>query len=192
VTAALIGMMTLAGCHNSILGPARPAEALRPEIIGLIVDFAFWNGHDGRYTLDTGDVVELNAQEQQQLPSTPRVSRTRIAFHMSPAAGAPDPPSTLLLVGHRADGLTWYAAANERQGDAVCPFEIAGEAVFDEGDRLWFGSGLVLPKADGFEVLPEWAVKDPYMGEPFPLGGADQICIDRSGSALSATTAFDY
>src|SRR4029453_10026977 len=86
--------------------------------------------------------------------------------------------TSLLLVGHDSRGRTWYAAASEL-GKEDCPFEIYGKRVYDEGDHLLFGTGLVLPKSASFELLPTWAVEREDMDVGFPLGGSDQICIDR-------------
>lgn len=173
-----------------LLSPPKPSEALRPEIRGVIVAEVSWNGSEGRYTLDTGEVVELNAREQPGLPETPRLSATEIDFVES-VRGPQWDRTSLLLVGHDSRGGTWYAAARELEKEE-CPFEIYGTRVYDEGDHLLFGTGLVLPKSTSFELLPKWAVEDKYMDVGFPLGGADQICVDRDGTALSATIWMDY
>jgi hypothetical protein len=172
-----------------LLDPPKPTEALRPEIRGVVVAQDFWNGRNGRYTLDTGDVVELNADEDPDLPETPRLSAREIYFEDDTPTRRN--PSSLLLVGHDGRGRTWYAAANQI-GQEECPFEIYGKRVYDEGDHLLFGTGLVLPESAAFELLPAWAVEREDMDVGFPLGAADQICIDRDGNALKATIWMDY
>ena len=177
-----------AACGKARGDPAPPtAEVLRPEIIGLMTQWDYWDGVAGRYTLDTGEVVELNVGGVEGQPAARRLSVTDIYTPYGQAnVGEPvTGPSVLLLVGHDADGVTWYAAAEEKTSEGLwgepCPFEIRGAGVYDEGTSLHFSTGLLLPKSQTFKLKFDYDNM-----EEFPLRGPDPICIDRSGTALWA------
>jgi hypothetical protein len=159
----------------------------KPDVIGLITKWDYWNGVAGRYTLDTGAVVELNIGGVEGQPRATRLSATDIYFpHSIVDRGEPvTGPSVLLLAGHDPDGSAWYAAAqqwpDDRRYGETCPFEIRGTGVYDEGSLLHFSTGLVLPKVRNFKLVPDYDNL-----EEFPLRGADAICIDRSGTASLA------
>jgi len=176
-------------CGPARSDPAPPTDVVRlPESIGVITRWDYWDGVAGRYTLDTGGVVELNIGGVKDRPLAQRLSATDI-YYPTRYVGAGEPVgdglSVLLLVGSDPDGSTWYAAAQQHDEDGLwgraCPFEIRGVGVYDGGHILHFSTGLVLPKADDFDLLFDYDRM-----EEFPLRGADPICIDRSGTALWA------
>ena len=176
--------VVLSGCEGRA-APEPPTDLVRrPEIIGVVTSWDWWQTHEGSYTLDTGEVVELNVNESPDLPATPRLSETDIYFpYGGESYGEPiGSLSVLLLVGHDPDGTTWYAAAHERNPLEDCPFEIEGAGVYDEGDALHFSTGLLLPKSSDFSIANWYDERD-----PFPLRRGDRICLDRAGTALSAT-----
>jgi len=169
---------------------AAPATDIvrEPEIIGVVQSWDWYEGRQGRFTLDTGDVVDLNVSLDEKLPVTPLLSETQIYF--PDGGGSYGEPigrlSPLLLVGHDPDGTVWYAAA-QPQKQAECPFEIRGAGVYDEGPILHFSTGLMLPKASAFSLYIDYQDM-----EEFPLRSDDQICIDRTGTALSARVWLPY
>jgi hypothetical protein len=181
VVLALISVPFAAACDP---GPAAAPPTnieRRPEIVGVVRSWDFWEGSQGRYTLSTGDVVDLNVNNDIDLPLTPRLSETPIYFPYG--GGSYGEPigrlSVLVLAGHDADGTLWYAAAVER-GFPDCPFEIKGAGVYDKGLILHFSTGLVLAKDRTF---------DGRLGErwrSFPLDAWDTICVDSTGAAVSA------
>lgn len=181
--------MLAAACGPARSDPAPPTDVVRsPESIGVITRWDYWDGVAGRYTLDTGEVVELNIGGLKDRPLAQRLSATDIYYstrYVGPGEPVGDDLSVLLLAGTDPDGSKWYAAAQEKSSEGLwgmpCPFEIRGLGVYDEGDVLHFSTGLVLPKAHDFEL-----VFDYERMEEFPLRGADPICIDRSGTALWA------
>ncbi len=87
---------------------------------------------------------------------------------------------TLLLVGHEPDGQGWYAFAYPH--DWICEglYRLGGDGIYDEGQRLHFSNGLVLPKVPGFTLGP------PGYPTPFWLNSGDHLCIDASGAAVRA------
>ena len=149
-------------------------------MIGVITSWEFHEGGDGRYTLDTGNVLDLNVNDEPGVPETPRLTRTGIKTGSARAGESIRANSSLLLAGHDPDGTLWYAAAQERD-DEECPFATSADRVDDGGDELRFSTGLVLPKSPAFSFDLDWY---PYAGNEFPLGPADTICLDRSGVAV--------
>jgi hypothetical protein len=129
-----------------------------------------------RYTLDSGDVIDLNVDDNKDLPETPRVGgrNFELGYRPGPVTGR----SVLLLVGHDPDATVWYAAAYE--GWEKCPFVVEGAAVYDKGDVVHSSTGLVLPKSRDFDapddVYPRAGV--------FPLRASDRLCLDRTGTAV--------
>jgi hypothetical protein len=184
--ALVLAGLVVVGCGPSFVMPTAPAEILAPETVGVIVDWEPWNGHEGRYVLDSGRRVELNIEGVPGLPDTPRLSIENLQFEGEPVGQY----TWLLLSGQDQSGRTWYAAASEVK-NVACPFAIQGDEIFDEGDHLLFGTGLALRKAPGFEVHPDWLVQREDMKTPFPLSAADSVCLDRTGAALSAEIWLD-
>lgn len=191
---AIIAFAMLAtACGPARSDPALPTDVVRlPERIGVITRWDYWEGVAGRYTLDTGEVVELNIGGVKDRPLAQRVSATDIYYstgYVGPGEPVGDGLSVLLMAGSDPDGSTWYAAAQQHDEDGLwgrsCPFEIRGIGVYDgvyDGDHvLHFSTGLVLHKADDFEL-----VFDYDNIEEFPLRGAEPICVDRSATALWA------
>lgn len=187
---AIIAFAMLAtACGPARSDPALPTDVVRlPERIGVITRWDYWEGVAGRYTLDTGEVVELNIGGVKDRPLAQRVSATDIYYstgYVGPGEPVGDGLSVLLMAGSDPDGSTWYAAAQQHDEDGLwgrsCPFEIRGIGVYDGDHVLHFSTGLVLHKADDFEL-----VFDYDNIEEFPLRGADPICVDRSATALWA------
>jgi hypothetical protein len=164
----------VAGCG----GPPGPTDLeRRPEIVGLITGWDYADGGMERYTLDSGHVVDLNVDDNKDLPATPRIGgrNFELGFRPGPVTGR----GVFLLVGHDPDGAVWYAAAHETYVDR-CPFVLEGAAVYDEGSVVHFSTGLVLPKSPDFDapddVYPRAGV--------FRLRESDRLCIDRTGTAV--------
>jgi len=179
--AAVVG---LAACGRGA-EPPRPTESLVPEIVGVVVRWDWVDCVPGRYTLDSGQEIVISAIGDgatrcsgRLYTPTPRLSDTELSVsHGHAEPGQETTEGDLLLYGHHADGEAWYAAARPRN-DPDCPFEMSGGAWAD-GDSIHLASGLVLPRAEGFVVDPD------NVEDPFPLRGADTICVDATGAVLS-------
>jgi hypothetical protein len=184
----IVATLLAAGCGGRPDAAPATKTVRQPVIVGVVRSWGLYGNSEGRYTLDTGDVVDLNVNGGPDLPETPVLSETHIYFpDGGESYGEPiGRRSVLLLVGHDPDGTVWYAAANQRD-DEKCPFEIRGAGVYDEGDVLHFSTGLVLPKASRFALFIDYHDID-----EFPLRSADTICIDRSGTAVSARIWLPY
>jgi hypothetical protein len=81
---------------------------------------------------------------------------------------------SLLLAGRDADGGWWYAIGDGQSTDC---WPIYGGS-FDEGDSIWFSSGLRVPKAPDFAIH---SFGDP--AEAFPGHADDFVCVDAQGVA---------
>ncbi len=186
IVPALAAVTLLVGACSDRENAAPPTDVeRRAEIIGVVTDVGSGEPYTlHRFTLDTGDVVDLNVFDNQGAPRTPRLSETNVNL---PLEGDVPGKSYLLLVGQDPDGTTWYAAAREVGND--CPFAMEGAGVYDEGDALHFSSGLLLPKSPDFHTNMDYREDD---FEIFPLRRADSLCVDRSGTALSAAIWLPY
>lgn len=91
--------------------------------------------------------------------------------------GAPI-PDTLLLGGGSSNGGWWYELAGSGGPNADGCWPLFGGA-FDDGETVWFSSGLRVPKAPGFNVRPS----DRNIEDPFPAHRDDFVCIDSKGRA---------
>jgi hypothetical protein len=186
VVAAAALLVTACGGRGNAAPPTDIVR--RPEVSGVITMWDYWDGAAGRYTLDTGEVVELNVGRREDRLLARLLSETDIYFpyggeeHGEPIGRL----SVLLLAGHDPDGSAWYAAAQQRDDDA-CPFGIRGAGVYDEGSALHFSTGLILPKDPSFALDLDY-----HDIEEFPLRSADTICVDRSGKAVSASIWLPY
>lgn len=181
----LVLLVLVGGYVRGQAQPLPPTIRFEPTIIGQIARAEERLGYDGRYFLDTGDVLDLNADGVGALPVTPRLSTMQLVD-----VDRADRANQLLLAGHDTTGRTWYAVARLQPNDR-CPFTISAGEAFDAADRLVFSTGLSLRKAPDFEVGPAWLLE---LGtrEPFPLGPADVICINRQGWVVRADLAYDY
>jgi hypothetical protein len=178
----VVATLLLTGCDVGDKAAPPTDFERRPEIVGVVRSWDFWQGFEGRYTLSTGDVLELNVSDHKDLPKTPRLSDTTIYFpYGGESYGEPiGRLSVLLLAGHEPDGSLWYAAAQQRD-DPACPFEIHGAGVYDESSVLHFSTGLVLVKAQAFDFAIDYRVR-----QAFPLRSVDVICLNGAGQAVSA------
>jgi hypothetical protein len=177
-----IGLLVVLGSCQSIRADP-PTDVVRvPEIVGVVTRWEPLADDQRRYTIDTGDVVDLNVFSKPDAPRTPRLSETEIRFVDGEGPGiAIVTGSTLLMVGHDPDGTRWYAAAPApSEPGNTCPFEIQGRGVYRGPNlTLHFSTGLVLPLASQFRWDPD------DLDEPFPLDRYDTICLDASGTAIS-------
>jgi hypothetical protein len=184
--------LVLVGC--GIPSGRKPSDdqptdvVLKPEVVGVVTKWEYWDGVSGRYFLDTGDVIELGIGALEGHLPAQLVSASDIYYRSgNPRPGDPvQEPSVLLLVGHYPDDRVWYAAAPQAGeemdwADRPCPFKIRGTGIFDEGSVLHFSTGLVLPKDRDFSLD-----FDMDGVEEFPLNAGDEVCIDRWGTALWA------
>jgi len=176
-------------------GCGRPAAAsqsdieLRPEIVGVVVSFDSGPHGGTAYSLDSGDVVELGYRASDGTTATPRLSESDIYFRSSqPSPGqAVTGPSVLLLAGHGPDGKLWYAAAPAGgQGSKCGLYEMRAAGIYDEGSVLHFSTGPIVHKASGF------AIHVPTGEDPFPLNSADRLCLDDTGTAITAEIWYPY
>jgi len=147
--------------------PPQPTANLYPSIVGEIVR----THADGS--------VEL--QDGTTFPPTRGAQTARIFNWPQEAPGEPigDESGFLLLAGQRSDGSWWYQIAwGGGEGDGRC--WAVGGGSFDLGDKVQFSSGLIVPKAPGFEIRPPEAVGL----DTFPGRQDDAVCLDASGRAL--------
>ncbi len=173
----LLAAATLAGCGGRGPEPPPPPGIRTPDVVGVIVAYDRSSCDLTRYTLDTGDEVEVVARqwdfeyecEGALWSPTPNMAATKpdanITGVVPPGGEVSD--GGLLLYGEDEFG-EWYAVA--RPGWDDCPFTIQAGA-FDDGGFIHFSSGLRLPKADGFFIVDDW------LDEPFPLRPEDTMCL---------------
>jgi hypothetical protein len=179
---AAIVFAALVACGQQPKIP-QPSQELVPDRIGVVVAWDWIDCMPGRYTLDSGDVVELVAGtgacgDRQHTP-TPTLETQ--AFNL-PGAPGPFPEGPLVMYAGAGRAPDWYALASRPfSGDGTCPFELRA-AAYHEGVDIHFGSGLLLPVADTFVIEPSW-IEDPH--DLLPRGGVTW-CLDRTGQVLRA------
>jgi hypothetical protein len=130
----------------------------------------------GRFHLETGVSVEV------QDPDCQGGERPREMFAGVPGSARPEPGKRwengpLMLFGSDDQG-PWYAEAGDVLEDGTC-YQIFGSDAYLEGAFLQFSSGLRLPLATDFDINRE-------RGETFLFHSSDFICLDRTGTAISA------
>ena len=146
--------------------PLQPTEMLTPTVVGFI-------DRDS-----AAPPIPLAGGEVFGPP--PGVPGERIRNWPADAASEPDGihEGDLLLGGTRADGTWWYQLIVGGFPRPACVLVAGGS--FDRGDAIQLSSGIMLPKADGFEI------RDPEPGPSnwFPGHAADAICVDADGHAV--------
>jgi hypothetical protein len=158
--------LTVAACSRGP-NPPSPTEELIPSTVGVIVSAAVAppiSLRDGRkFAPPPGSTVE-------RIKNWP-------AWDTYEAEGIF--PDLLLLGGQRPDGSWWYQlAGSDGPNDEGC-WRIGGGS-FEEGDRIRLSSGLVLPKAPGFEIRADGHEDSQW----FPGHQDDSICVDEQGRAV--------
>ena len=176
-----IVVAALVGCGQLPKIPP-PSQELVPERMGVVVAWDWIDCMPGRYTLDNGDVVSLVARtgacgDRRHTP-TPELETQ--AFNL-PGAPGPFPEGPLVMYAGDSRAPDWYALATRPcPASESCPFALRG-AAYHEGVAIHFGSGLLLPVADGFTIEPSW-IEDPL--DLLPRGGVTW-CLDETGQVLS-------
>jgi len=146
--------------------PPQPTETLVPEVVGFIEGDA------------SAPPIGLEGGEAFEPPKSVNVERIR----NWPADARSEPDGIhegdLLFGGARDDGSWWYQLVIGGFPRPACVLVYGGS--FDRGDAVQLSSGVILPKAEGFEI------RDPAPGPSswFPGHAADAICVDLDGRAI--------
>ena len=93
-----------------------------------------------------------------------------------PTFEAEPAPDTLLIGGGSAEAGWWYQLVGSGGPNTDACWPLFGGA-FDEGNSVWFSSGLRLPKAATFETRPS------DRENAFPAHRDDFVCVDAEGRA---------
>lgn len=159
--AALVVICLGAACTRGP-APPEPTEDLRAATVGIVE------------TGQSGDGVELRGGER--FPSAAGVAPQRLVNWPADSKRQPADmePGSLLLGGQRADGSWWYQLAS--LGNEC--WEVLGGA-FDRGDAVQFSTGVIVPKAPGFELRTHGTE-----GNPFPGHAWDVTCLSGDGEAV--------
>jgi hypothetical protein len=179
---AFVAFVTLVGGRG--FDPPRPTRALAADDVDLIV---MWEDGDCpymRFTLASGQVVNIIASANGGPICEPggpiRTGRFLTDDDLccwSQDSGERFTDGPLVYIGHDAEG-PWYAVA--RSLAPHCPYELHGGA-YDDGQVIHFSTGLVVPKARSFDFEHESDRDD-----GFPLRDADTLCVNRKGEAILA------
>jgi hypothetical protein len=143
--------------------PPRPTEDLRPTIVSEVVS----NNWRLPLTLQDGSVFPPGGESVRRVKNWP-----------GDVVSEPDEirEGSLILAGQNPDGSWWYQISGSGANQDGC-WPIYGGS-FNEGDSIWFSSGLRVAKAPDFEIRDAWDVAD-----PFPGHGGDLVCVDDQGLA---------
>jgi hypothetical protein len=160
----------VAACGEAL---PRPDHITAPETVGVVTSFDEIECGLGRFHLDTGATVEVRDPDCQGVTDT-REMFTGASGSPRPQPGEPWENGPLLLFGSDDEGA-WYAMAGGGEG---C-YQVYGDNAYLEGDFLQFSSGLRLPVAAAFEMNRDRT-------ETFLFHSSDTICLDRTGTAVSA------
>jgi hypothetical protein len=161
----VLSALLILGCSSRGLEPPHPTEDFRASIVGVVAQSS-----PPSITLASGVVFPptgVAASRLKNWPASP-ASEEDVAR-----------PGSLLLGGQRVDGTWWYELAGFGGPNSDGCWSVYGGS-FDEGDSVWFSSGLRVPKAATFEVRPIGQKSV----QPFPGHAADSVCLDTSGRAL--------
>ena len=165
--AIAVTLVVVAACSRGPEPPA-PTEELVPTIVGVVEEAA------------EAPPVALRGGVTFAPPPGAPVERVR----NWPERITDEPegiyPNLLLLGGQRADGSWWYELAGFVESEIPECWTIVGGS-FDRGNAVQLSSGLVLPKAAGFETRPDYPTDKK---DWFPGHQDDSICVDDQGRAV--------
>jgi hypothetical protein len=155
--------LVVAGCGRGRT-PPRPTQDLSPSVVGVL------SAAGPPFELDTGQAFPPDGSEPRRIKNWPA----------NPAFEEQDPrPGTLLLGGQASNGSWWYELVGFGGPTSDECWPLFGGS-FDDGDTIWFSSGLRVLKAPDFKIR-RYGQDDV---EAFPGHSDDSVCIDREGRAL--------
>jgi hypothetical protein len=158
-TAAIAGVLlaAVAGACGDLPDAPSPTSTLEPTGLGII---AAWDrGGCGEWMYTLVDRSQLRITHGDQVcDGETRQGTTVLEFsEIDVGSGLPGPieDGDLLLFASGDQGVEWYAVGSSKPDDPACRYALRGTA-FDEGARLHFVSGLVLPKSSDYAIEPTW------------------------------------
>jgi hypothetical protein len=160
-----IVVVLLAACSRGPAPPSPVAE-LTAEIVAVVADGA----DHPPIVLADGSEFPPGAAEAERIWNWP-------AERGSDEGAIRE--GSLLLGGQRDGDRWWYQIAGVGgPTDGACWLVVGGS--WDRGDSVWFSSGLLVPKAPGFEVRLHG-----HEGiDAFPGHQDDAVCLSADGRAI--------
>jgi hypothetical protein len=185
----LLATMFIAACGPRGGGePPRPDRSLVPDIVGLAEHWEFGPCGTYRFTMRSGQAVEVAgaASPAEGCPSRPALIRGFDHGTSGSEAGASwaRVNAPLIFVGRAADQPWWGAVSSE--GDGTCwRLSFADDqGAYFEGVAMHLSNGVVLSVAKDFR-LP---IDEPA---PFPLRIGDALCLNEQGQVVSVSILHD-
>lgn len=175
--AALVGSaaMVVAACGDGRDDPPpSPTRSFEPAVISLI-DTVESDATTHRAVLVDGTTLTLDFDD----PSSTRLTNGfgQIVPGDLVLAGPGDPPTWWTALSTKHSVHPSGAPGSAEVPDGLCWYITGG--AYDEGDAIHFSSGLRLPKAAAFRVVPTW------IPDPFPARISDYLCVDQAGIVTS-------
>lgn len=190
-TAAIAAVLLAAsaGACGDLPDAPSPTSILEPTGLGIIAAWDEGGCGERVYTLVDGTELRITHGDQvcdgEARPGTTVLETSGIDVGSGLPGSVED--GDLVLFASDDQGVEWYAVGNSNPEDPACRYALRGTA-FDEGRRLHFVSGLVLPKASDYGVEPTW-VERPASRLPkqratyclTPTGEVDLVRIATGG-----------
>lgn len=174
--------LAVAACGGRGPLPPHPDHTTTPNVVGVLAGYDS-AGCVSRFHLDSGQQIELGFGDcGHGKPPRPILGWSNWSKPDRP--GEPIVHGDLMLFGEDETG-PWYVSASDRSRDGSC-YQTWGGA-YREGDFAHFSAGLRLPIAANFTWNPVQGTES----NPFPLREGDYVCLDRSGTLISAYLPVD-